>query len=63
MICNIGAIAGASSFRTLEGMSSGPAALWGLSFWRSFVMPCFVMLISGAIGWVDGTNELSGGYC
>ena len=47
----IGAIVGASSFKILGGMASGPAALWGLRLVSSLRTPFWVMFISGMIGY------------
>ena len=46
MTVSIGAMNGASSFKTLGVILSGPAALVGFSLLRSFSMPHTVMLMS-----------------
>ena len=53
MSVRIGAISCDSSFKTLGLMLSGPAALYGLSFSRSFSTPLLEMVISGAEGYDD----------
>ena len=45
-----GANSSAASLSNLPGMMSGPVALWGLMFFRSFRTPLVLTFMGGALG-------------